>query len=135
MTVGDITTTTPIQNTNISLITDDAANKLSVDANSTTLSGISYTQRLKLNGTGSITKRALKITNVAAGTYTIDFGHGSSSGDARELFITTDGTTEIATFSVNANEKKSSNFTLSENKEVIYIYSKSSGINIYGIHQ
>ena len=134
LTAGEIETETSVAGTNITLIAD-SSNKITVDANTATLSEISYTQRLKLNGTGATNKRCLKITNVRTGTYTIDFAHGSSSGDDRTLFVTTDGNTEIASLTVSASGKVSKTFTLSSDADVIYIYSTNSSINIYGIHE
>lgn len=132
LTAGDITSDLEVSKT--FTIHATSTNKWTVDANSKTLSNIKYTNRLKSNGVRTSANCVLQFEDVAAGTYTVDFVSGSSTDTTRTLVVVdSDGTTTLATLAAPTTAG-SATFTLSSNKEAIYI-GTNAGVNIYGIHK
>ncbi|MBQ7881179.1 MAG: Ig-like domain-containing protein [Treponema sp.] len=116
---------------NITLI---ASSKTAIDANSKTIDEIAFTKRLKLGGTGSTSSAALKFTTTGKSDITVYCASSSSdetTGTGRMLVLAT-----ADSVINNTNEAP-----LSAGKLVYsdvpagtyYLYSSSSGINIYGI--
>lgn len=132
LTAGDITSDLEVSKT--FTIHATSSNKWTVDANSKTLSNIKYTNRLKSNGVRTSANCVLQFEDVAAGTYTVDFVSGSSTDTTRTLVVVdSDGTTTLATLAAPTTAG-SATFTLSSNKEAIYI-GTNAAVNIYGIHK
>ncbi|MGN1115410.1 MAG: pectinesterase family protein, partial [Candidatus Ornithomonoglobus sp.] len=115
----------------------DETHSIDIEASNKTINDTKYTARLKLGGkttfTGEIpTERAISVTPAAAGTITIDFAHGSSSGDARTLTAYQNGAA-IGSASATAGETATLTAAAAANMPV-YILSVDGGINIYGIN-
>ncbi|MCH5213356.1 MAG: hypothetical protein J1G06_10100, partial [Oscillospiraceae bacterium] len=97
----------------------------------------SYTRRLKLGGAvvydvnGAPGMRTISVTPAEAGALVIDFAHASSSGDARTIAAYQNGA-EIGTMDISAGATDTFTVVVAAGSPV-YIYSKVSGINIYGI--
>ena len=114
------------------------APKMAIDANSKKIDGFEFTQRLKFGGSASVEGESLLPTNryvsfdVAGNTTITVYGMSSSKNAERTLMIT-DGIKEIATL-VNdgvAIDKVETTYTGSA--ATIYLYSVTSGFNIYYI--
>ncbi|MBR0470201.1 MAG: hypothetical protein IJJ55_03170 [Clostridia bacterium] len=115
---------------------------VSLDTTGKTIEGVQYPGRLKTGGAaykgeetdedyGTIKSRLISVTPAEAGTLSIIFAHASSSGTTRTFAINQSGK-EIAAMDVEASEVKTIKANVAANVPV-YIYSKSSGINIYSI--
>ncbi|GHT19266.1 hypothetical protein FACS189429_6790 [Bacteroidia bacterium] len=113
---------------------------ITFDANGKTVDTYTFTQRLKFNGTGSITNRYVSF-DVTGATTVVIYGMSGSNGTARTLIVN-DGTSDIGTFfdaqtngdATNSNGKINRGiieYTGSEG--TLYLYSQSSGFNIYAI--
>lgn len=103
-----------------------------IDANNKTFGDSKYTERLKLGGTGKTTERAIKFIPGADGTVEIDALHSSSTGDARNLMVV-QGTNEVpVSLTAGGDPVRSAAINVTAN-EPVYIYSGSSGINIYAV--
>jgi hypothetical protein len=114
--------------------------------NERTFDGTTYKGWMQLGGSGSVTSRAIAL-NVklnAGATITVDAVSSSASGDPRTLIVAykdpeTDKTVQLGTIGApNSSSNNSMNLskTVTLNEAFngpIYIYSKNSGINVYGI--
>ncbi|VBB48430.1 putative Pectate disaccharide-lyase [uncultured Paludibacter sp.] len=122
------TTTTTIDGLTIVASADKT---IVIDGNNKSIDDYSFTQRLKLGGSGTVDIRNVNFA-IPTGDWTITvYGMGSSSGVQRTLVVS-DGTSEISTF-VNdgtAIGKASINYT-NTSESTLYMYSLSSGFNIY----
>jgi hypothetical protein len=98
-----------------------------VDANAQTVAGADYTQRLKLGGAGDKTKRNISFTITEDSVLTI-VAASSSSGSERKLEID-GGSTSYELTGIDAAAK----YTQELGKGTWYVYSPSSGVNIYYI--
>ena len=128
LTVGKIEET---QTVNGFTLNATAEKYLEVDANSKSIDGFSFTQRLKLGGTGSTSVRNVAYTATGAATMTVYAISGSSSADRVLALANADGTVESgnAQTALGANISK---LTYSiPAAGTYYLYSQSSGINIY----
>ena len=128
--LGTITSSTAVRDL---LIVANSDNPVTVDGSSKTLDNISFTSRLKLGGTGAAEYRHLEF--LVTGECTIEAYLLSSSSTAdRELTVAA-GTFSNSIGSMPASgtifSKQSVHYT--GNATRIYLYSASSGINIYGI--
>ena len=123
---------------------DNTEGKRNIDIDTTgkTIGGVAYPGRLKTGGAaykgevtdedyGTIKSRVISVTPAEDGTLSIIFAHASSSGSARQFAINQSGK-EIAVEPVEPSEVKTIKANVAANVPV-YIYSKSSGINIYSI--
>ena len=109
--------------------------KVNLDKSNKSFDGVKYTHRLKLGGSGSFdgdvpAARVLGFIPGMPGTVTVHFAHASSSGDSRTLAIK-QGDQE-ASQAVEPNGLATATCSVEANKPV-YIYSQSSGLNIYAI--
>lgn len=112
-----------------------------LDANSKTVDGVKYTQRLKFGGTGSVSdlnNMARVVAFNVTGTCDIYVvaAHGSSSGDPRPLKIdavVNETATPVGEVTFAASEYKSSTLKYTGGAAKILIYSGKSGINLYDI--
>ena len=100
------------------------------------MDGYSFTHRLQLGGTGNTTERVLKFNVTGAATITVYLLSGSNNS-SRDLIVH-DGTSEVGKITAtgstelgSATDKGSVNYTGGTGS--VYIYSGSSGINLYGI--
>ena len=114
---------------------------VSLDTTGKTIGDVDYPGRLKTGGAaykgeqtdedyGTIKSRVISVTPAEEGTLSIIFTH-AGSGDPRTFAINQSGK-EIATMDVEAKEIKTIKANVVANVPV-YIYSKTSGINIYSI--
>lgn len=108
-----------------------------VDANNKSLDGMDFTNRLKLGGSGTFDTEGKPLARVlsfdVAGNTTITvMGMSSSSSADRELVIAA-GTkdTELGRFAALGASISKGEFTYTGAATKIYIYSPSSGVNIY----
>ncbi|MDX9882574.1 MAG: cadherin-like beta sandwich domain-containing protein [Prolixibacteraceae bacterium] len=102
---------------------------VTIDSNSKTVDGISFGKRLKLNGSGSITSRALKFNVTGACTITV-YALSSSSSSNRVLNVD-DGTTVLGTINALGSSSSFEIFNYTGGAGSLYFYSPSSGVNIY----
>ena len=107
---------------------------VTVDANNKTLDGIAFTHRLKLSGTGNADYRHIRFV-VPGECWITVYAMSSSSGADRELTVAT-GTFSNAQGTIPALGAALSKgtFHYTGNATPIYLYSASSGVNIYGIN-
>lgn len=117
---------------------DGAARNIEIDGSNKTFDDTrKYTTRIKLGGSGALDVngapaiRTISVTPAETGILIVDFAHASSSGEARTLAAYQGGAI-IGTASVDANQLNTLAVDVEAN-EPVYIYSQSSGINIYGI--
>ncbi|HHW89443.1 MAG TPA: hypothetical protein GX745_00860 [Clostridiales bacterium] len=108
--------------------------KVDVDANAKShpdFPGGSFTQRLKLGGTGNKNERAVKFTTTSEGSIEVYAQSGSSSAD-RPLVLDSDAGGVLGEEIALGGALTKLSYVLPE-ADTYYLYSKSSGINIYGI--
>lgn len=124
-----------------------ASNKtVAVDANGKKMDDISFTQRVKLGGTGSTSARSIKITVTARTTITIyAMSSGTGEANARPVKLlnasgtdvlvsggaTLDGTAFTADTKVDGDSLHKIVITVEAG--TYYFYSASSGFNVYGV--
>ncbi len=106
-----------------------------IDENSKSMDGYDFTHRLKLGGTGAVDARHLWFA--VAGNCTVDiYLMSGKSGEERFLNIATgsfgENVQEFSAGDGNAITKITYSYTNGDGTN-IYLYSKKSGINIYGI--
>ncbi len=138
---GDLEQATFTSDTDISgdgtvVITATADKSVAIDGNKKTYNGITFTQRIKLGGTGSATERSIKITTEGAATITV-YALSSSGSEDRNLNLY-DGN-----FTVMVNDQvaqgKPVDADLSELTYTVdaagtyYLASADGGINVYYI--
>lgn len=120
-----------------------------IDNSKKTIDEVSYTQRLKLGGSGGFekdesqdpvitywdkpTSRVLAFDVIGDCTIYAAFAHASSSGDDRTLVIAKSDGTEIGTATVSAGQLTSTTIKYTGAATTIFVYSKSSGLNIYAL--
>lgn len=136
-----ISSTTIIDGLKI-MATADAT--VAIDANPKKHGTYSFTQRLKLGGSGGFTAenrympttRALVFQVTGPGTITVSCLSSSSSADRRLLL--TNGTDSISSFSApgvysdpDGNNIPLETFNYTGGAATLYLYSVSSGVNIY----
>jgi hypothetical protein len=109
----------------------DSTNTMGYGNNTKSIDGIDFTQRLQLNGSGSPTGRALKFVVTGACTVTI-YGITGSNNNNRDIALS-DGTTEIGTHTFGGTAIDKATLSYTGEAATLYIYSKNSGINLYGV--
>lgn len=117
---------------------DGGARNIEIDGSNKTFDDTrKYTTRIKLGGSGVLDVngapaiRTISVTPAENGVLIVDFAHASSSGDARTLAAYQGGEI-IGTASADADQLNTLAVDVEAN-EPVYLYSQSSGINIYGI--
>ena len=125
LATGDITDETTYGQFTI-LPKNDSGNEVSIEANTKG----EFTKRLKLQGTGSSTARAITFTIARPMTITV-YGMTGKSSETRNLMIY-DGTTESTLLSHSGDSM--GNASLSLNVGNYAIYSGGSGFNIYALY-
>ena len=123
---------------------DDSGNDVNIDSNTKRNGSYSFTQRLRLGGAGTAienlpTARALSFSVSGAGDVTVAC-LSSSSGEDRALVLT-NGTDVLHTFTAPgtySNEDGANipleTYNYTGGAATLYLYSLSSGINIYLIN-
>lgn len=111
-----------------------AEKNIVVDANSKTVDGVTYTQRLKLGGSGNADSRSICFTTSGAATVSVVAISANSTMTRTLAVAQLDGSnlTEIGTADYDGTSAKTAVFTVSQ-AGTYYVYSKSSGINLYDI--
>lgn len=111
-----------------------AEKNIVIDANAKTVDGVTYTQRLKLGGSGNMNSRSICFTTTGAATVSVTAISANSTMTRTLAVAQLDGTglTEIGTADYDGTTAKTAVFTVSQ-AGTYYVYSKSSGINLYGI--
>ena len=128
---GDITETTIIDNLKVIA---SSTKKVTIDPNDKSLDDISFTQRMKLNGTGASDSRTVQIKVVPNSHITV-YGMSPSKNTERtmNLDIPTFGTT-VATLVNDGTALGKVEYDYTGEEEVfVYLYSASSGFNLYGV--
>jgi len=106
---------------------------LAIDANIKKIDGLSFTKRIKLGGTGSTSSNYVKF-KVSGPCTIVAYGMSSKSGESRTIGIKV-GDADVADLIINdgnAIGKGVYSYSSTATSD-IYIYSKNSGNNIYGI--
>ena len=126
LTAGDITANTV--SGQFKLIAD-ATNKLTIEANSKSLDGYEFTQRLKTNGTGAIDKRAISFTTTGAGNVIFYAISGSNKEDRPVNLLDATGAT-VGTVTVSGTTFAKYTIAI-PSAGTYYLVSGKSGINFY----
>ena len=126
LTAGDITANTV--SGQFKLIAD-ATNKLTVEANSKSLDGYTFTQRLKTNGTGAVDKRAISFTTTGAGNVIFYAMSGSNKEDRPVNLLNAEGTI-VGTVTVSGTTFAKYTIAI-PSAGTYYLVSGKSGINFY----
>jgi hypothetical protein len=133
--LGEVTESTTINGLTVYATSDK---KITVDENSKSIDGMDFTSRLKLGGSGTFTEgtpesRILAFDVTGNSTITVAAMSSSSSSD-RELTIAA-GTSDnvIGTFPALGASIGKQEFEYTGGPTTIYIFSPSSGVNVYYI--
>ncbi|WP_175550002.1 cadherin-like beta sandwich domain-containing protein [Mariniphaga anaerophila] len=102
---------------------------VTIDNNNKTVDAFEFNKRLKLNGSGSTTSRALKFNVTGECTITIYALSSSSSSD--RILNVDDGTNVIGTINAFGSSSSMETFNYTGGAGSLYLYSPSSGVNIY----
>lgn len=112
-----------------------------IDANSKSIDDISFTHRCKLGGTGSLdandveaSYRVLAFPVVKNSIIKIYAQSASSTADRQLKLSNLSGSYSITGTALGANISKVIETTYTGDETTLYVYSASSGINIYGIY-
>ncbi len=125
LTAGDITTNMTVGE----FVLNGASSKLTVDANSKSIDGFDFTQRLKTNGKGSITKRSVQYTATDAATLIV-YAQSSSSSSDRALVLADASGNVIGTQTALGASISKLTYEIPA-AGTYYLYSADSGINMY----
>ncbi|WP_167615903.1 T9SS type A sorting domain-containing protein [Maribellus sediminis] len=135
--LGEIDTTVTVNGLTIYA---SSASKVTVDENSKSLDDMEFTHRLKLGGSGSFGEDGMPAArvvafNVPASSKITVIGMSSSSSSDRVLIIAADSmNNEIGRFNALGSPISKGEFEYTGDKEAtIYMFSESSGINLYYI--
>lgn len=128
--LGTITSTKTVQGLTLCATSDK---NMVVDESTQEIDGISFTHRLKLNGTGDATYRSLKFN--VTGDCIIDIYAKSGSSSADRLLNIDKGSfgNTYAQASAYGSAISKATVQYTGGATTIYVYSSSSGINLYGI--
>nr|WP_321452505.1 hypothetical protein [uncultured Carboxylicivirga sp.] len=133
---GDITTTQTVSGLTLYGVSGSA---LTIDENGKEIDGYTFTHRLKFNGSGkwddetTVASRVISFAVDGAKKITV-YGMTSSSSSERNLLFTTNGKqTEVGRFTHTGSAIGKYEFDYTGGAETIYVYSESSGFNIYAL--
>jgi pectate lyase len=101
------------------------------EENSKSIDGYNFGYRFKFGGSGNATNRALKF-DVAGACNIVVYGMSGNSSNVRALAIS-NGTTELQTIDFPGDAISKGIYTYTGDATSLYLYSKNSGINIYGV--
>ena len=127
---GDITETTELGI--MTAVIDSATNKLTIENSPKTIEGIVFNARLKTNGSGSTSKRALKFNVSGPCTVTVYCVSGNSD-DADRLFVLADDNGPLVSDNCAPVEAGTLVYDYTGTAGTLYLYSGNRGINIYGV--
>ncbi len=131
LTAGDFTDVTVLGDFTVIAT---AEKNVTIDGNSKfSDSGLEFTQRLKLNGTGTVEGRALSFTTSGAATVTVYAMSGSSSENRPLVLLSADGTEvgrQEAPGTVDESIIPALTYEVTE-AGTYYFVSGSKGLNIY----
>jgi hypothetical protein len=99
--------------------------------NTKTIDGHSFDHRFQFGGTGSIENRALKFNVTGECSITV-YGMSGNSSEIRTLALS-NGTTELQAIDFPGNTISRGVYSYTGTATSLYLYSKKSGINVYGI--
>ena len=104
-----------------------------IDASSHTIDNLSFTHRLKLNGTGTANYRSLKFN--VAGDCTIDIYLKSANSSENRILRVDFGTFNSSKYQTISATSSIAKRTISYtgNATTIYVYGAAGGVNLYGI--
>jgi len=132
--LGEITETVTIKGLTIYA---NSGKKVTIDENNKSLDGIDFTHRLKLGGSGDFDDQGNPLGRVLAFDVNGDtkitvYGMSSSSSEDRVLMITEgDKDTEVGQFAALGPSISKGEFDYLGGPTTIYLYSPSSGVNLY----
>jgi pectate lyase len=106
-------------------------NTMSYTENSKSIDGYDFDYRFQFGGSGSTTNRALKF-EVSGKSDVIVYGIASSSDATRTLALH-DGTRELQAIDFPGNAISKGIYSYAGEAATVYLYSKNSGINLYGV--
>ena len=129
--LGTITAETTVRGLHIVATTDKA---VTVDASSQTVGDLQFTHRLKFGGSGNADYRHVWFEVAGSCSVTVWLTSSSGSGDARTLNIAGGSFGNVlSTMSAPAGSVNTETYQYSGGATRLYLYSASSGINLYGI--
>lgn len=115
------------------------AGEVTIDANNKSIGEFTFTYRLKLGGTGTFTDPTTPAARVLSfsvtGNTTITIIGMSSSGTADRTLVIASGnqTTEVGRFTALGASISSADFNYTGGPTTIFLFSTSSGVNLYYI--
>jgi hypothetical protein len=104
---------------------------MSYNTNRKSIDDYDFSYRFQFGGSGSTTNRALKF-NVSGKSDIVVYGIAGSSDATRALALS-NGTTELQSIDFPGNAISKGIYSYNGEAGTLYLYSKNSGINIYGI--
>jgi rhamnogalacturonan endolyase len=113
----------------LTIVYDNSA--MSYNENNKSIDDYDFSYRFQLGGTGSTTNRALKFDVDGNATISV-YAIAGTSGVTRALALS-NGTTELQTINFPGAAISRGDYTYTGAASTLYLYSKSSGINIYGV--
>lgn len=134
--IADWTVQTYTANTTVKGLTvlATADKTVTVAASNKSLDDFSFTQCMKLGGSGAVNARCLTF-DVTGNTQIDVYATSANSTATRELAIATGSFDNVvSTTTLNGSTLGKASFTYKGDATKVWVYSKSSGINIYGIN-
>ena len=134
--LGELSATTTVDDLTIYA---NSEKTVTIDANNKSLDGMDFTHRLKLGGSGAFDEGGLPLGrvlafDVAGDTKITIMCMSSSSSSDRELVVAVgDKDTELARMPAMGSELTKGEYTYTGGATTIYLYSPSSGVNVYYI--
>jgi len=126
LTAGDITAETTL---GAFTINATSSKSVTIDSNKKSIDEFSFTQRIKLGGTGTVEYRNIEYTATDAATLTVYAMSGSSSADRALVLANAEGTVVATNTALGASISKLTYEIPSAG--TYYLYSADSGINVY----
>ena len=105
-----------------------------LDQNSKTISGLTFTHRLKTGGTGSSSKRYLKFDVTGPCTIEVYLVSAGSADRTLNIYSGTYGSTLLSTMTAPQTTPVKQSYNYTGGATSIYMGSANSGINLYGIN-
>lgn len=129
--LGVITSETTVRGLHIAATAEKA---VTVDASSQTVGDHQFTHRLKFGGSGNADYRHVWFEVTGSCSMTVWLTSSSGSGDARTLNIAGGSFGNVlSTMSAPAGSVNTETYQYTGGATRLYLYSASSGINLYGI--
>ncbi|MDO4299995.1 MAG: cohesin domain-containing protein [Clostridia bacterium] len=114
------------------IVTADETNTVAVDANSKTIDGYSFTQRIKLGGAGTVDYRSIKFETTGAGNVVV-YAASSNGTSARVMQILDASGAQVASADVpGSTATPIAKYTLAvPSAGTYYLGSTTGGLNVY----